>query len=45
MESVVHECIPAVLEIEEALSSIDKWAAPESGHAAWHDARQLRDYI
>ena len=24
MESMVHECIPAVLEIEEALSSIDK---------------------
>ena len=29
MESVVHECIPAVLEIEEALASVNKWAAPE----------------
>ncbi len=28
MESVVHECIPALLEIEEALASVDKWAAP-----------------
>ena len=26
---MVHGCIPAVLEIEEALASVSKWAAPE----------------